>query len=105
MIATKQSYTPNKSQTNTPKNMKKAALTIGLFSLVMVTTSFTTPDTTKNIANDELSIITPIDGQGTRDGRQKHDFTRTVNQSDLNNNHSSNLSADGQSLRMNVKMD
>ncbi|RUT69745.1 hypothetical protein D0817_14075 [Flavobacterium cupreum] len=86
--------------------MKKAALTIGLFSLVMVATSFTTPDITKDIANNQSSIITPIDGQvGTRDGRQKHDYTGSTSHADLNYNHSNSLSTDGQSLRMNVKLD
>ncbi|MBF4517195.1 hypothetical protein IRZ71_12600 [Flavobacterium sp. ANB] len=85
--------------------MKKATLTIGLFSLVMVTTSFTTPETLNNIGNEELSIISPIDGVGARDGRQKHDYVGTETQADINYNQSSNLNADRQSLRMTVKLD
>jgi hypothetical protein len=85
--------------------MKKAALTIGLFSLAVVATSFTSPEIVSNNENKDLSIISPIDGVGTRDGRQKHDFTATENQSNMNFNQSNGLNSDRQSLRMNVKLD
>ena len=49
--------------------MKKAALTFGLFSLVMVATSFATPETTNFLtASDSIKIV-PIDGGAT--GKQK----------------------------------
>jgi hypothetical protein len=86
--------------------MKKAALTIGLFSLVVITTSFTTPETiNKYTSNEELSIIPPIEGNGTQTGRHKSDFADTENQSGINVNLSSNFNADRQSVRMNVKID
>ena len=37
--------------------MKKAILTIGLFSLVMILTSFTTPDTTTVLRVDNNTIV------------------------------------------------
>lgn len=36
--------------------MKKAILTIGLFSLVMILTSFTTPETTKIVATQTEAV-------------------------------------------------
>jgi hypothetical protein len=52
--------------------MKKATLTIGLFTLVMVLTSFTT---TEKMANNTTNTI--IDHSGGQDsgGNRKHDFT------------------------------
>ena len=49
--------------------MKKAALTFGLFSLVMVATSFATPETTNFLAVSDSIKIVPIDGGAT--GKQK----------------------------------
>ncbi|WP_189337075.1 3-oxoacyl-ACP reductase [Flavobacterium laiguense] len=56
--------------------MKKATLTIGLFTLVMVLTSFTTPETTASTIADNTTN-SPIDGNGGQDtgGNRKHDFT------------------------------
>jgi hypothetical protein len=49
--------------------MKKATLTIGLFTLVMTLTSFTTPKTPTSSTKDN---ITAIDGTGNQDvGRKK----------------------------------
>lgn len=56
--------------------MKKATLTIGLFTLVMVLTSFTTPEiSTSKIVN--ITTNSPIDGTGGQDagGNRKHDYT------------------------------
>jgi hypothetical protein len=56
--------------------MKKATLTIGLFTLVMALTSFANP-TTAIASNIENPVITSIDGTGsqdTGDGRKKVDF-------------------------------
>jgi hypothetical protein len=44
--------------------MKKAILTIGLFSLVMVLTSFTTPETSNNTKVDNNTNLNII-GQGS----------------------------------------
>ncbi|TRX02244.1 3-oxoacyl-ACP reductase [Flavobacterium gawalongense] len=51
--------------------MKKAILTIGLFSLVMILTSFTTPET-KNIVKSETNVN--IIGQGAAGGNVKVDI-------------------------------
>ncbi|TDO98380.1 hypothetical protein [Flavobacterium sp. 245] len=48
--------------------MKKTALTFGLFSLVMVATSFTTPENTYLASSDTIKILS-IDGGAT--GRTK----------------------------------
>jgi hypothetical protein len=51
--------------------MKKATLTIGLFTLVMTLTSFTTPKTPTSSTKDNTTI-TAIDGTGNQDvGRNK----------------------------------
>ncbi|TDO84067.1 hypothetical protein EV143_101512 [Flavobacterium chryseum] len=91
--------------------MKKAALTIGLLSLVVVTTSFTTPQTLNNtsneglriISNEELNIVPPIEGTGM--GRRKADFTENQKQFDLNYKQSGSFTTESQSTRMNVKFD
>ena len=52
--------------------MKKAILTIGLFSLVMVLTSFTTEET-NNIINGDANVNI-IGGTGTSQGNVKVDI-------------------------------
>ena len=56
--------------------MKKSALTIGLFTLVMVLTSFTTPETNASKIVDNTTNY-PIDGNGGQDtgGHRKADYT------------------------------
>ncbi len=77
--------------------MKKTALTFGLFSLVMVATSFAAPTT--SLAEPDTII-----GQSTgRDGGRKVDFHTTTN--DLKNNQSEAFSQDRQSLRNTIKLD
>ena len=55
--------------------MKKAILTIGLFSLVMVLTSFTTPETKNNdkVANN-ANITVDLVGSGSAGGNKKVDL-------------------------------
>lgn len=55
--------------------MKKATLSIGLLTLMMVLTSFTTPETSTSLIADN-AIISPIDGSGSQDagGNRKVDF-------------------------------
>lgn len=56
--------------------MKKAALTIGLFSLAVVATSFTSPETVNTISNEKLSINPPGAGLGgSAGGGRKQDYT------------------------------
>jgi len=55
--------------------MKKATLIIGLFTLVIASTSFATPtSTTSKIADN--AVITSIDGNGSQDsgGNKKVDY-------------------------------
>ncbi|MDQ8011036.1 MAG: hypothetical protein REI96_01205 [Flavobacterium nitrogenifigens] len=49
--------------------MKKTALTFGLFSLVIVATSFASPAST-TLSNEKVSIIPPVDGS-TGGGRKQ----------------------------------
>ncbi|TRX38150.1 3-oxoacyl-ACP reductase [Flavobacterium sp. ZT3R18] len=66
--------------------MKKATLTIGLFTLVMVLTSFTTPGTiTSRIVDNTTN--SPIDGSGGQDtgGNRKVDYTGDNSQVTLTN--------------------
>lgn len=51
--------------------MKKTALTFGLFSLVVVATSFANPSIA---SSEELRIVESIDGGGATGGTKKHDF-------------------------------
>ncbi|KLT69509.1 MULTISPECIES: hypothetical protein [Flavobacterium] len=83
--------------------MKKAALTIGLLSLVMVVTSFTTPDEVNNAADTDVNIINPIDG--TSMGRRKSDVNGHEMQMNVNANQSGSFTTDNQSTRANVKLD
>jgi hypothetical protein len=58
--------------------MKKATLTIGLFSLVTVLASFTSPINSKDLIIDN-TVITSIDGIGTQyDGGIKINKTNQV---------------------------
>ncbi len=50
--------------------MKKTALTIGLFSLVMVATSFTTAENVNNVSNEIASINPPTFGSSAGGGRK-----------------------------------
>jgi hypothetical protein len=80
--------------------MKKAILTIGLFSLVMILTSFTTPET-KNNAKVENNAIVDLTGNQSLGGNKKVDLTG--NQS-LGGNKKVDLTGN-QSLGGNKKVD
>lgn len=85
--------------------MKKATLTIGLFSLIMVATSFANPvvtnaSSTKNMA---MAIDPGLGGQAGRDGR-KLDVQGTTNKLNASNQLNS-LSSSNQSARSTVKVD
>ena len=84
--------------------MKKTALTLGLFSLIMVATSFANPVITNSSSKDNTAmIIDPGIGQTGRDGRKLDvQNTSTV----LNSlNQSNSLSSSNQSARSIVKVD
>lgn len=85
--------------------MKKTALTLGLFSLVMVTTSFTTPQSIST--PDNTTSFTDIDNGGVMTGRdqgRKLDFHATTNELKINNK-SEGFRADRQSLGSTIKID
>ena len=53
--------------------MKRAILTFGLFSLVMVLTSFTTPETTTTLLVDNNNTIIEAVGSGSTGGSKRLD--------------------------------
>lgn len=84
--------------------MKKTALTLGLFSLVMVATSFANPVETNTSSTKNMAMtIDPGIGQAGRDGR-KRDVQDTSNQFNSSNELNS-LSSSNQSARSVVKVD
>jgi len=83
--------------------MKKAALTFGLFSLVMVATSFSTPETTSSLAiSDSIKTIS-IDGNGAVGKTKKPDFHGSYDQ--LNTNRQLNFASVNQSIGTDKKVD
>jgi hypothetical protein len=82
--------------------MKKAALTFGLFSLVMVATSFATPQTTSSSIKGIINTTLETDGGGDASQRgksgKKLDVYSTPDQ--LNS-----FASDSQSTRSRVKLD
>lgn len=86
--------------------MKKTALTFGLFSLVMVATSFANPVVTNASSKKNMAIITidpGLGGQAGRDGR-KLDVQNTSKKLNASNELNS-LSSSNQSGRSIVKVD
>lgn len=79
--------------------MKKTALTFGLFSLVIVATSFANPSTL-NISNEQASIVPP--GGSNAGGGRKQDFHATENKLEIKSN---NFSDVNQSLGGSRKLD
>ncbi|WDF63308.1 hypothetical protein [Flavobacterium sp. KACC 22763] len=86
--------------------MKKTALTIGLFSLVVVATSFVAPEVSNKLSASMAEINPPVLGGGaTNGGRQKVDFASLENKSKINSKHLSSFAADSQFKRVIVKLD
>lgn len=89
--------------------MKKTALTIGLFSLVMVATSFANPEVSSKLSASMTKIDPPVMGGSggsgaTNQGRKKVDFAAVGNEVNVNS-HLSSFDSDSQSKRMSVKID
>ena len=82
--------------------MKKTALTIGLFSLVMVTTSFTTPEL---ISSDIAIDGNGLGGQQGMNRGSKQDLYRTSNQSNSIDTQLNSFVADSQSTGSRIKLD
>jgi hypothetical protein len=90
--------------------MKKAALTFGLFSLVMVATSFATPEkkVSHSYADNTIEIGIGTDGSGnggqrTGNGRKTDEYTSSQLKSASNQLNS--FASDSQSTRSRVKLD
>ena len=82
--------------------MKKTALTIGLFSLVMVTTSFTTPE----LVSSDIAIDgNGLGGQQGMNRGSKQDLYRTSNQSNSIDTQLNSFVADSQSTGSRIKLD
>ncbi|KUJ61464.1 hypothetical protein AR687_12315 [Flavobacteriaceae bacterium CRH] len=79
--------------------MKKTALTIGLFSLVMVATSFTT--------SEIVSSNVAIDGGGQQglDKRKQDVYATSNNQLNSSDNQLNSFSSDSQLTRSRIKVD
>lgn len=86
--------------------MKKTALIFGLFSLVVVATSFEAPvKTNTEIAGIDIMLGTDGTGQLGKDGRHKADFVEVRDKSNINYNNSIHFDTDRQSKRIDVKLD
>ncbi|MCR4033195.1 MULTISPECIES: hypothetical protein [Flavobacterium] len=83
--------------------MKKTALTIGLFSLVMVATSFANPEFSNNSSTSLLKIDPPVNGQGMTGGTKKRDVV--ANNELMSRNDQTNFASINQSVGGNKKMD
>ncbi|KAF2341095.1 hypothetical protein [Flavobacterium tistrianum] len=90
--------------------MKKTALTIGLFSLVAVATSFASTEVPTYLAsNDSIKIIPPVDGPSTTGGGaaggviRKHDFHGVAESFQKNSN--ANFASVNQVLGHDKKVD
>ena len=54
--------------------MKKAILTFGLFSLMMILTSFTAPETVNVSSNNNANLSVDLVGSGSAGGNRKVDL-------------------------------
>lgn len=80
--------------------MKKTALTIGLFSLVVAATSFATPETQPLAIKD---TIVPIDGGAAGGVLKKPD--RFAMNSEISKNRNANFASVNQSVGLDKKVD
>ncbi|TPG33430.1 hypothetical protein [Flavobacterium pectinovorum] len=87
--------------------MKKAALTFGLFSLIMVATSFATPEKTNKSIAGNIDIMIGADGTGGQAGRngKKSDLYDTPSQINSNASSLNSFSSDSQLTKSRVKID
>ncbi|QOG03337.1 hypothetical protein [Flavobacterium sp. MDT1-60] len=87
--------------------MKKTALTLGLFSLIMVATSFANPVVTNSSDSKNTAMIIDIDlgGQSGRDGTRKLDVYNSSNQLNAASSQLNSFSSDSQAVRSTIKVD
>lgn len=85
--------------------MKKAALTFGLFSLIMVATSFATPEKTNKSIAGNIDIMIGVDGGNGRVSR-KGDFVSNVSkESNSNETQIKGFALNSQLTKSSVKLD
>lgn len=102
MINDKQSYTHNKKiKHKTPQIMKKTALTFGLFSLVMVATSFANPKTS---SSSKGIINTTLETDGGGDASQRGKNGKKLDVHNVSGQLNS-FASDSQSTKSRVKLD
>lgn len=87
--------------------MKKAALTFGLFSLIMVATSFVTPEKTNSSVAGTIEIMIGTDGTGGQGTpKRKSDFAYdTQNHKNSAASKLNNFTLNGQFTTSKVKVD
>lgn len=85
--------------------MKKAALTFGLFSLIMVATSFATPEKTNKSIAGNIEINIGVDGGNGRVGRKGDNVSNVSKESNLNERQINGVALDSQLTKSSVKLD
>lgn len=85
--------------------MKKTALTLGLFSLVMVATSFANPVVTNSSDSQNKAMIMDVDFGGQAGRTRKVDVYDSSNQLNAASNQLNSFSSDSQDVRSTIKVD
>lgn len=87
--------------------MKKTALTIGLFSMVAVATSFASTEVPTYLAvNDSIKILPPIDGGGQQGkNNKKLDVYSSSNELNSNKDKLQSFASDSQLTKSRIKLD
>jgi len=90
-----------------PQVMKKTALTIGLFSMVAVATSFASTEVPTYLAvNDSIKILPPIDGGGQQGkNNKKLDVYSSSNELNSNKDKLQSFASDSQLTKSRIKLD
>ncbi|WDF59548.1 hypothetical protein PQ462_22905 [Flavobacterium sp. KACC 22758] len=85
--------------------MKKTALTFGLFSLVVVATSFANPVASNASADKSIDISFDTDGsQQGRNGRKTDEYMSS-DQMNLNNGQFKSFNSESQLTKSRIKLD
>ena len=85
--------------------MKKSALTIALFSLTMVLTSFTTVETSNSLSIEKTAQDPPIGGVCAGCGNKKLDVAKSESSSNATAVKTNSFNTDTQSLGNYKKLD
>lgn len=84
--------------------MKKTALTFGLFSLVMVATSFANPTQVTSKSKTGIDIDIDLGGEYGK-SKRKQDLYGSSNQFDINNRNLNSFASDSQLTKSKIKVD